>query len=124
MNGKILLFGFESLMSILSLDAAVKPLGIELVPVARADYNRTLAVLAGLETDSGPSVPYNGIGLGGQMMVLCNLQDKLETVLPVLNSAGVGPQCLKAVLTPSNRSWTPMVLYGELAREHNAMQGR
>jgi hypothetical protein len=50
MNGKILLFGFDSLLNVLALETAVKPLGVELVPVARTDYNKTLSALAGLDT--------------------------------------------------------------------------
>ena len=42
MSGKILLFGFDSLMNVLALAAAVKPLDVELVPVARADYHKPL----------------------------------------------------------------------------------
>ena len=46
MSGKLLLFGFESLLNVLALEAAMCPLGVELVPVARKDYNKPLAVLA------------------------------------------------------------------------------
>ena len=42
MNGTVLLFGFDSLLSILALEAAVGPLGAEVVPVAKTDYNKTL----------------------------------------------------------------------------------
>ena len=41
-----------------------------------------------------------------------------------LRQAGVGPDCLKAVLTSHNRSWNALQLYGELLREHQAMNGR
>ena len=60
MNGTVLLFGFDSLLSILALEAAVGPLGAEVVPVAKTDYNKTLAVLAGLDTAPGPVQPYAG----------------------------------------------------------------
>ena len=46
---KLLLFGFDSLLNVLALETAVSPLGVELVPVARKDYNKPLAVLAGME---------------------------------------------------------------------------
>ena len=48
MSGKLLLFGFDSLLHILALEAAVKPFDVELVPVGRTDYSKSLAVLAGL----------------------------------------------------------------------------
>ena len=121
MSGKLLLFGFESLLNVLALEAAMCPLGVELVPVARKDYNKPLAVLAGLEREKAPSGPDSGLPLGGRMMVLVGLTDKVEQVLPLLRSAGAG--CLKAVLTPNNRTWSARRLYGELSREHRAFQG-
>lgn len=124
MSGKLLLFGFESLLQILALEAAVKPLGAELVPVARTDYNKTLAVLAGLDTAPGPVQPYAGGTLGGRMIVLCGLDGQLDTLLPALSKAGAGPDCLKAVLTAHNRGWNAVTLYAELLRERQAIQGK
>ena len=122
MSGKILLFGFESLLNILAVEAAVEPFGVELVPVGRTDYQKPLAVLAGLDTAPVPVPPYGGGTLGGRMMVLCGLDDRLDELLPVLNQAGAGPECLKAVLTAHNRAWNPLTLYGELQRERQALQ--
>lgn len=124
MSGKLLLFGFESLLQILALEAAVKPFGAEPVPVARTDYNKTLAVLAGLDTAPGPVQPYAGGTLGGRMIVLCGLDGQLDALLPALSKAGAGPDCLKAVLTPHNRSWNAVTLYAELLRERQAIQGK
>ena len=124
MSGKLLLFGFDSLLNVLALEAAVGPLGAEIVPVARMDYNKTLAVLAGLDEDVAPVMPYSGGPLGGRMIVFCELEDQLDTLLPALRKAGAGPECLKAVLTPSNRNWSALKLYCELLREHQALGGR
>ena len=124
MSGKLLLFGFDSLLNVLALEAAVGPFGTEIVPVARMDYNKTLAVLAGLDADLAPVMPYSGGPLGGRMIVFCGLEDQLDRLLPALRQAGAGPECLKAVLTPSNRGWSALKLYSELQREHQAMQGR
>ena len=44
---------------------------------------------------------------------------ELDGLLAALRQAGV--VCLKAVLTPDNRSWTPGRLYRELQREHRVM---
>ena len=44
--------------------------------------------------------------------------------VPALRQAGIGRDCLKAVLTPHNRTWTAVKLYQELLREHQAMNGR
>lgn len=124
MAGKILLFGFDSLLSILALEAAVGPFGAELVPVARADYNKPLGVLAGEDVASGPTQPYAGFALGGRMMLLCGLESQLDALLPELNRAGAGPDCLKAVLTPHNRKWNAVALFAELQRERQAFRGK
>ena len=124
MSRKLLLFGFEELPTILAAAAAAGPFGAEVVPVARQDYNKPLAVLAGLDDDPGTVLPFNGGPLGGRMVVLCGLEDQVDCLLPALSQAGIGRDCLKAVLTPHNRTWTAVKLYQELLREHQAMNGR
>lgn len=121
---KILLFGFDSLLSILALEAAAGPFGAELVPIARGDYNKPIGVLAGEDAPSGAVQPYAGPALGGRMLVLCGLENQLEALIPALNRAGAGPDCVKAVLTPHNRSWTAVTLFAELQRERRAFQGK
>ena len=115
MSGKLLLFGFDSLLNVLALESAVGAFGAELVPVARKDLNKPLAVLAGLDTAPGPMADYAG-------GALCGLEKQLDDLLPALSRAGAGPECLKAVLTPHNRGWSPVMLYAELQKEHQAMR--
>ena len=124
MSGKLLLFGFEELPTILAAAAAAGPYGAEAVPVARQDYNKPLAVLAGLDDDPGTLLPFAGGPLGGRMVVFCGLEDQMDALLPALRQAGIGPDCLKAVLTPINRTWNAVKLHEELLREHQAMNGR
>ena len=56
------------------------------------------------------------------MLVLCGLSDRVGELLPLLNQAGAGPDCLKAILTPTNQKWTPPALYAELSRERMEFQ--
>lgn len=124
MSGKLLLFGFEELPTILAAASAAGPFGAEVVPVARQDYNKPLAVLAGLDDDPGTVLPFTGGPLGGRMVVLCGLESRMDDLLPALSQAGIGRDCLKAVLTPYNRTWNAVKLHEELLREHQAMNGR
>ena len=98
MSGKLLLFGFEELPAILAAAAAASPMGAEVVPVARRDYNKPLAVLAGLDDDPGTLLPFAGGPLGGRMIVFCGLEAQMDALLPALAGAGIDRECLKAVL--------------------------
>lgn len=123
MEGNLLLFGFEELEDILRISAAVSPAGIGVRAVGREEYHQRLGVIAGLDP-AGQVPTYQGGPLGGRMIVLCGLRQRVEEVLPLLRQAGVGPECLKAVLTDHNRAWTPVQLFGELRAEHHLMQKR
>lgn len=111
---KVLLFGFETLPEILTVAGIVQQFGGETVAVAKENCGLTLEALA-----QGKTGRETGVPIGGKMLVFCGLERELDGLLAALRQAGV--VCLKAVLTPDNRSWTPGRLYRELQREHRAM---
>lgn len=122
MKKTILLFQFNTLPAVLAVQSAVAPLGVEVRPVGRSDYGRTIGALA--EGEASSAAPYTGPELPGRMLVLCGLSDRVGELLPLLSRSGAGPDCLKAILTPSNQKWTPPALYAELSREHMEFQRR
>lgn len=128
MSGKLLMFECNSLAMAIAVDRAMAELDVEVVPVARKNYNKPLEDLADawseVYDENADLEPYTGGALGGQMMVLCELDDKIEPVLTALRNAGVSTDCLKAVLTKHNKSWDAVKLYGELQRESLAMRGK
>ena len=89
MSRKLLLFGFEEPHHS-ARRGRRRPFGAEVVPVARQDYNKPLAVLAGLDDDPGTVLPFNGGPLGGRMVVLCGLEDQVDCLLPALRQGGSG----------------------------------
>jgi len=121
MNGAVLMFGFQSLPLMMAVDGAMKEFGAEVIPVQPKDYNKSLQSL--LEKNAS-GADYAGPALGGQMLVLCGLEQNLEGVLAALRKAGVGLDCLKAVLTKHNKDWTAVNLYRELREERRAVTGR
>ena len=121
MSGKLLMFAFHSLPVIAAVNKTMAELGVEVIPVMPRDYNKPLQSLVD-KTLNGEE--YAGAPLGGPMLVLCELKDRLEEVLPALQRAGVGTDCLKAVLTTHNRKWNAVKLYGELQQERMAMLGK
>ena len=128
MSRKILMFEMNSLADALAVDRVAAAFDAEVVPVPRKHYNKTLEDLVDpwseIYDEDAETEDYTGGALGGRMMVLCELEDQLEAMIPALSAAGAGSACLKAVLTPSNRSWDPVRLYRELQRERQAMSGK
>ena len=122
MNPKILLFGFTDLKDVMAIHGAVAPAGVELCPVSSADCSKSIGVLAGLDPVPEHFRPYAGL-IGGKMMVLCGLDDRIDEILPMLRKTDAGG-CMKAVLTASNRTWSAVRLYGELLKERSAIRGR
>ena len=125
---KILMFEFNSLIAGLTVDRAVAPFGAEVVPVARKNYNKMLEDLidewSDVYNEEAELENYTGGPLDGRMLVFCDMDEELNAVLAALREAGIGPDCLKAVLTEHNREWDAVKLYGELRMEHLRMQGK
>lgn len=116
MEGMLLLFGYDQLPVILAAEAAVKPFGATLRVVGPRDCGLTLGQLA-----AGADAPRDAtpVVLGGQMAVLCGLDRRVDALIPALRKAGI--LCPKAVLTDTNRRWTPAALLAELHRERSAL---
>lgn len=119
---KVLAFGFNTLLEIMAVNSAVKGVGAEVVNVPKSDYSKSLSALAGKNISMAK--PYLGGPLGGKMLVFCYMNEDIEKVLPELKKAGIGVDCLKAALTPTNWNWSALELYGELRQEHAAMWGK
>ena len=128
MSGKLLIFEFNKLLTALEVHRALEAMDVEVMPVPRKHYNKTLEDIldpwSEIYDDDAEPDDYTGGPLGGQMAVLCELNDKLDDVLAALRNAGVGADCLKAILTDTNESWTPVALYQELCRERDSFRGK
>lgn len=121
MSGKVLIFEFSKLLTALEVHRAMEALGVEVQPVPRKHYNKSLEDIldpwSEVYDEDSELEDYAGESLGSQMMVLCHLGDKLDDVLAALRAAGVGAETVKAVLTETNAAWDPVRLYQELQRE-------
>ena len=73
---------------------------------------------------SGEKAPVEE-GFSDPMLVFCNMpHEKLDHLLTTMGRAGLPRIALKAMLTPTNRSWTSQQLWTELRREHEAVQAQ
>ena len=110
-------------------------LGLVLRSVAPQELDATVGALCGIPgTAAGFIAPASGQNTPngpaptaplpqGPALVLCGLPEaEREALLAGLRAAGAAIP-LKAIVTPTNQSWTFAALLAELAREHAALHG-
>ena len=95
-------------------------LGMKLLPIAPADAGKTVAQLLGEVEVKAPRTLVLEPGAYPPALVLANFRDKdVDTLLDLMKQAQVTIP-LKAVVTPSNRSWVFGDLLAHLQEEHTA----
>ena len=96
-------------------------LRVRIRPVEADQYGLTLEDLLGRSEEKSPVEEE----FSDPMLVFCNLpHEKLDHLLTGMGRAGLPRIALKAMLTPTNRTWTSQQLWTELRREHEAMQAQ
>ena len=94
----------------------------KLKKISREDYSQPLGVLAGMKDMEPSEARYDGPELPGTMFVFCFLSDiRLNQALAALRKCGAGPFPYKAILTPTNSTWTAPDCFDEIRREHEAL---
>lgn len=122
MKETILLFHVPDRERRLKIEMALFPLKVRLRYIQPEDYNQPLGSLAGLKEIPAAEGTYTGSDLPDTMLVFAFLSDnRLNQVLAALRRSGAGPLPYKAVLTPTNQSWTAPECFAEIRKEHEAM---
>lgn len=101
---------------------ACLPLGVRTQLVPPQAHALTLEELI-----AGGTPPEDGVpGFSDELLLLVNFTSRqMDALFQGLRRARIAPVALKAVLTPTNQSWTSVQLHQELLREHEAVrQGR
>jgi len=119
MKETVLAFGCDGLLPLLKM--AFAPVNITLKSVPTEDCAQTLGALAG-EFGCPRSPVVNESAFPEPMLVLCGFQNaRIDAALTALQTAGLNLP-YKAVLTKSNKKWTPVQLLAELRRERSEME--
>ena len=122
MKETILLFNAPEKEALLKIEMALFPLHIRIKRISRDDYNQPLGFLAGIKDAEPAQGRYEGPELPAPMFLFCFLsENRLNQVLAALRRSGAGPSPYKAVLTPTNSSWTAPDCFQEIRREHEAL---
>ena len=122
MKETILLFNPPAKEELLKIETALFPLRIRLKKVTREDYNQPLGVLAGLKDMKPAEGVFEGEELPDTMFIFCFLSDsRLNQALAALRKCGAGPFPYKAILTPTNSTWTAPDCFSEIRLEHETL---
>lgn len=122
MKETILLFNAPEKEMLLRIEAALFPLHIRMKCISKENYNQPLGFLAGIKDVRPAENSYNGPELPAPMFIFCFLnENRLNQALAALRRCGAGPFPYKAVLTPTNSSWTAPDCFAEIRREHEAL---
>ena len=90
--------------------------------VKKEEYAQQIGALAGIKELYREDAVYEGEDLEKEMMIFAGLSDaKLDKVLELMRRKKVKKVDYKAIMTPTNLTWKVADLYGELAKEHEAM---
>ena len=122
MKETILLFNPPEKADLLKIEMALFPLRIRLKKIGKEDYSQPLGVLAGMKDIAPCEEQYDGPELPGTMFFFCFLSDsRLNQALAALRRCGAGPFPYKAILTPTNSTWTAPDCFDEIRKEHEAL---
>ena len=96
------------------------PLGLRTRLVKPEEYSLPLGELV---DGAAPASSEAGEVFSDEMLVLVNCTGpQLDQFLQSFRRNKIPPVALKAVLTPTNRTWSSYALYAELLRERQAIQ--
>ncbi|MDD3279881.1 MAG: DUF3783 domain-containing protein [Lachnospiraceae bacterium] len=120
MKETILVFQLEDPSEKLALETVLFPYHVRLKKIKLEQYTQNLGALAGLWEEDPEAVPAE-TALDAPMLIFAGIPDaKLNQMLAGLRKRGIQIP-YKAILTPTNATWTPLVCFEEIRREHEAM---
>ena len=109
---------------LMRIRALSQPLGLQVKAVPPESFATPIGAMLGLPV--APSrAPVESGGFSDPMLLMCGLDEsRFNGFLRLMKGPGLPRVPLKAVLTPTNVSWSSSQLRDELVREHEAVGGR
>ncbi len=120
MKKTVLLYNFEE-TELAKARRALLPLKFAVKAVKKEEYHLSVGYLTGLTDEQDKKE--GDIEEFGRLVVMGGfLSSEIDKLLAALRKAGFGRDVLKAVITPTNASWSGKELYEEIHKEHKLMQ--
>lgn len=107
------------------LRRALLPLKFRIKTVSPEEFSKPVGLLAGfkeVELDPDDDCPD---GFDEEMLIMGGLTNgRIDALINALYKKGVGRIDLKAVLTPSNITWSSNRVYTQVKADHERMKGK
>ena len=121
-NPVVLLYNFTGTPKGRKIKFVLIRMGIRIKNIEVKDYLQPIGALAGIPGTEADKPDYNGEGFTDEMLVMNNFTEKLlDEMLLRFGRESIPRIELKAVITPSNRTWNSLELYSEIKKEHDQM---
>ncbi len=122
MKKQVLIYNFDK-EELSRAKRALLPLHFSVREVTREESLIPVGFIAGAVEDGTPDT--GEYEFSGKLVVMAGfLGADLDRLLAAMRKAGFGRDVLKAMLTPSNCTWSGARLYSEIYREHMQMKGK
>ena len=124
MKPTVLLFNFTDKARVMKMKQAALPIGFRLRMIDKKDYHQKLGYLTGDKVFEQDAVEgrYEGEELPDAMLLMAGVTNSdIDKLLMAFRKKGVGFIPYKAMLTQTNSQWTPLMLFEEVKKEHEAM---
>lgn len=122
MRETVLLINFQDEKQLRDLKMILFTLKIRMKKVEKKEYLQQIGCLTGLKEMEAAAEHYEGEELEKEMMVFAGISNqKLDQILLAMRKNGVKRVDYKAVLTETNKTWTVLKLYEEIAKEYEQM---
>lgn len=116
----VLIFNVTDNTKLRKMQTALVQLGTRGKIVPPEDYGYTLGEIAEV-VEKGEAKPASE-PFTDEMLIFAEVPDRtLDSILQTFHKKKLGKFPYKAVLTPTNKSWTPQECFTEISAEHEAM---
>lgn len=121
----VLIYNIRNTDKLRQLKVSLLKLGVRARIIESKDFNQPIGSLLKIPGIQPVEGNYKGPGFDEEMLILHNFTNqRLDELLMQLRKDKVERIPLKAVITPTNQTWTSVDLFTEIRKEHELMSQR
>ncbi|MGN0550308.1 MAG: DUF3783 domain-containing protein [Acutalibacteraceae bacterium] len=122
MRELVLLYNFEG-ERLRKVKFALMPLKVGIKVVEKEDFSQPIGYLAGIKDIEASKEACSEDGFSDEMLLMCGFTgQRVDMLIRALRKSGVGAIPLKAVITPTNKTWSSIALHNAVRADYEEMK--